>query len=81
LAENNLTKTGIPGLDEVLLGGIPNGNLIVVQGPAGSGKTLLGVEFIYRGITQFHEPGIIVVFETSPGKMIRDSATFGWGSQ
>jgi circadian clock protein KaiC len=78
LAEKTLIKTGIAGLDEVLLGGIPHGNLIVVQGTSGSGKTLLGMEFIYQGIIQFNEPGIIVVFETSPGKIIRDAAALGW---
>jgi circadian clock protein KaiC len=78
LTENNRTKTGISGLDEVFLGGIPHSNLIVVLGPAGSGKTLLGMEFIYQGVTRFNEPGIIVVFETSPGKMIRDAAALGW---
>jgi circadian clock protein KaiC len=78
LPENNQIKTGIAGLDEVFLGGIPQGNLIVVKGRQGSGKTLLGTEFIYQGITQFGEPGIIVVFETSPDKMIRDAASLGW---
>ena len=78
LVGNNRIRTGIPGLDDVLLGGIPQGNLIVVQGRSGSGKTLLGAEFVYQGITQFGEPGIIVVFETSPDKMIRDAASLGW---
>ena len=49
LTENNLIKTGISGLDDIFLGGIPYGNCIVVEGPAGSGKTLLGIEFIYQG--------------------------------
>lgn len=78
MADKNLVKTGISGLDEVLLGGIPYGNLIAVAGQPGSGKTLLGIQFIYQGIVQFNEPGIIVVFETSPAKMIRDAAAFGW---
>ena len=52
--------------------------MILVEGTTGSGKTTLGVEFIYRGITQFNEPGIIVVFEVSPDKLIRDASTFGW---
>jgi RecA-superfamily ATPases implicated in signal transduction len=60
------------------LGGILKGNLILVEGAAGTGKTLLGVEFIYRGITEHDEPGIIVVFETSPKKLIRDAMGFGW---
>src|SRR5476649_1501284 len=76
--KNGLVRTGIVGLDAILMGGIPRTNVILVQGTAGSGKTLLGIEFIYRGITQFNEPGMIVVFETSPDKLIRDAATFGW---
>src|SRR5712664_542341 len=78
MSENGLIQTGIEGLDAILLGGIPRTNVILVQGPAGSGKTLMGLEFIYRGITQFNEPGIIVVFETSPDKIMRDAAGFGW---
>jgi circadian clock protein KaiC len=78
LSESSLVKTGIMGLDAVLLGGIPRSNMIVVQGVTGTGKTLTGVEFIYRGIVQYNEPGMIVVFETSPDKLIRDAADFGW---
>ncbi|MDQ6666161.1 MAG: AAA family ATPase [Acidobacteriota bacterium] len=78
MAENSLMKTGIEGLDAIFLGGIPRTNAILVQGAAGTGKTLLGTEFIYRGITEFNEPGIIVVFEVSPDKLVRDAAQFGW---
>jgi circadian clock protein KaiC len=74
----DITRTGIEGLDEVLLGGIPHTNSILVQGAAGTGKTLMGMEFIYKGIIQCNQPGIIVVFETSPAKLIRDAAQFGW---
>src|ERR1700692_3488601 len=75
---DELVRTGISGLDAILMGGIPRTNVILVEGTTGSGKTLLGVEFIYRGITQFNEPGIIVVFEVSPDKLIRDAARLGW---
>ena len=78
MPKGDLIKTGIKGLDSILLGGIPRTNVILVQGVTGSGKTLMGLEFIYRGITQFNEPGLIVVFETSPDKLIRDAAGFGW---
>ena len=78
MAEDGLIRTGIEGFDAILMGGIPRSNVILVEGAAGSGKTLMGMEFIYRGITQFNEPGIIVVFETSPDKLIRDAAGFGW---
>ncbi len=75
---DSLIRTGVAGLDGILLGGIPRTNVILVEGTTGSGKTLLGVEFIYRGITQFNEPGMIVVFEVSPDKLVRDAATLGW---
>jgi circadian clock protein KaiC len=78
MSEPGLVKTGIAGLDSILLGGIPRTNVIVVEGAAGSGKTLMGLEFIYRGIALYNEPGIIVVFETNPDKLIRDAAEFGW---
>lgn len=78
MTEDTLVRTGIAGLDAILMGGIPRTNVILVEGGVGSGKTLFGVEFIYNGITQFDEPGMIVVFETSPDKLIRDAATMGW---
>ena len=76
--EESLIKTGVKGLDSILLGGIPRSNVILLQGVTGSGKTLMGLEFIYRGIVHYNEPGLIVVFETNPDKLIRDAAEFGW---
>src|SRR5215469_13471342 len=74
----DLVKTGIAGLDDILPGGIPRGNVILVEGPIGAGKTTLGVEFVYRGASQFEEPGMIVLFEVSPHKLFRDALGFGW---
>ena len=51
--------------------------MILVEGVTGTGKTLFGTEFIYRGATNY-EPGIIVVFKTAAEKLIRDAAGFGW---
>lgn len=78
MAEQDLVKTGIRGLDELFFGGILLGNIILVEGAAGTGKTTLGMEFIYRGITEFNEPGIIVSFEITPDKLIHNAATLGW---
>ena len=64
MAESDLIKTGIAGLDEIFLGGIRKGNVILVEGAPGTGKSILGTTFIYRGIIESNEPGIIVVFET-----------------
>src|SRR3954471_12337099 len=79
MARNDrIIQTGISGLDRIFLGGIPRGNLILVEGGPGAGKTLMGTEFIYRGATRFNEPGIIVVFETSPEKLMRQALSLGW---
>ena len=76
--ERDLVKTGIGNLDQILSGGIPRRNVILVEGAIGTGKTTLGVEFVYRGASSFDEPGIIVLFEVSPDKLVRDAAGFGW---
>jgi len=78
MAERDFVRTGIAGLDSILSGGIPRGNVILLEGSIGTGKTTFGVEFIYRGASQFDEPGIIVLFEISPQKLIRDAARLGW---
>ncbi len=78
MPELDLMKTGITGFDAILGGGFPRGNIIVVEGLAGSGKTSLGLEFVYRGAKEFDEPGLIVLFEVAPLKVIRDAAQFGW---
>src|SRR2546426_12244596 len=70
--------TGISGLDSILEGGIPRSNVTLVEGAIGTGKTTMGVEFVYRGASEFDEPGIIVVFEVSPEKVVRDAAQLGW---
>src|SRR5713101_2018543 len=71
-------KTGIKGLDAILGGGIPRGNVIVVTGGPGTGKTVLGIEFIYRGARQLDEPGLIVTFEMSTERLVEDAASLGW---
>ena len=76
--QRDLVRTGVSGLDSILSGGIPRRNIILVEGAIGTGKTTLGVEFVYRGASSFDEPGIIVLFEVSPDKLVRDAAGFGW---
>src|SRR2546421_6065008 len=75
---DNFARTGISGLDSILEGGIPRSNVTLVEGAIGTGKTTMGVEFVYRGASEFDEPGLIVLFEVSPEKVVRDAAQLGW---
>jgi circadian clock protein KaiC len=70
-------RTRIEGLDEILHGGIPAGATTLVWGGAGCGKSILGVEFLYRGALA-GEPGIFVVFEESAQAVRRQALTLGW---
>jgi circadian clock protein KaiC len=72
------TPTGISGLDEVTGGGLPRGRPTLVCGPAGCGKTLLAVEFLVRGITEFDEPGVFVAFEESAKDLVANVASLGF---
>src|ERR671939_428792 len=69
--------TGIRGLDEITLGGLPKGRPTLVCGSAGCGKTLLGMEFLVRG-TQFGEPGVCVTFEERVEDLIENIASLGF---
>ncbi len=60
-------SVGIPGLDDMLGGGIPAGYSVLVAGPSGSGKTVLATEFINEGARR-GEPGVIAVFEKRPSE-------------
>ena len=70
--------TGISGLDEVTGGGLPRGRSTLVCGPAGCGKTLLGMEFLVRGITAYGEPGVFVAFEETREDLIANVASLGF---
>jgi circadian clock protein KaiC len=71
-------RTGIIGLDEVTGGGLPRGRPSLICGPAGCGKTLLAMEFLVRGITEFGEPGVFVAFEESREDLIANVASLGF---
>jgi circadian clock protein KaiC len=70
--------TGIRGLDEVTGGGLPRGRPTLVCGPAGSGKTLLAMEFLVRGITDFGEPGVFMAFEETREDLVANVASLGF---
>lgn len=71
-------KTGIAGLDRMLGGGFLPRTANLIEGAPGTGKTTLGMQYIYNGIVNYGEPGIILTFEEFPQQYYRDAATFGW---
>jgi circadian clock protein KaiC len=62
---------GIPGLDDMLGGGLPAGYSMLVVGPSGSGKTILATEFLAEGVRQ-GESGVIAAFEKSPSQLLNN---------
>jgi circadian clock protein KaiC len=71
-------KTGIVGLDEMLSGGLFEGSTTLVRGAPGAGKTTLGMQFLYSGITDEDERGLLISFEEFPLSLHRDALSFGW---
>ncbi|WPB74933.1 ATPase domain-containing protein [Archangium violaceum] len=71
-------KTGVSRLDELLGEGIPHGSSVIVSGVAGSGKTLLGLEFVYRGARDFGEKGIFFSFEETEERLRATARGLGW---
>ena len=55
--------TGIKGFDEITEGGLPKGRTTLISGSAGSGKTLLGIDFLINGATHYKEPGILCLLK------------------
>ena len=71
-------STGIRGLDDITAGGLPRGRSTIFCGGPGSGKTMLGIEFLVRGATEFNEPGVLLAFEESPEEIARNVASLGF---
>lgn len=71
-------RTGIAGFDDLAEGGLPKGRAAVISGTAGAGKTLFGMEFLYRGATEHGENGVFVTFEERRGDLRKDVGGFGW---
>jgi circadian clock protein KaiC len=72
------SPTGIQGLDEITLGGLPKGRPTLVCGGAGSGKTLLAASFLVNGAQLFNEPGVLMTFEENGDEITSDVASLGF---
>ena len=73
-----LVATGISGLDDVLLGGFPKENVVLVEGAPGTGKTALAMEFALRGALEHGENAVIMSFECPINRIRDDAGKFGW---
>ncbi len=81
MSQISRVKTGIPGLDKMLNGGLPKGRTILLSGPAGAGKTTLATQFIYKGVLDYGDPGIYVTFDENPKTVRQNFASYGWRIQ
>lgn len=72
------TPTGISGLDEITLGGLPTGRPTLICGGTGCGKTLFSLEFLIRGAQQYNEPGVFMAFEEKPEELAMNVASLGF---
>jgi len=70
--------TGISGLDEITLGGLPCGRPTLVCGAAGCGKTLFAMEFLLRGAEQYGETGVFMAFEETEQDLAKNVRSLGF---
>jgi circadian clock protein KaiC len=72
------TMTGISGLDEITMGGIPQGRPTLICGGPGCGKTLFSIEFLVNGATRFNETGVFIAFEEKTEELSVNVASLGF---
>jgi len=71
-------RSGIDGFDELVLGGLPRGQSILVTGGTGTGKSTFAMQFVYKGAKVYDEPGIYVTMEEKIPGIIRNASSYGW---
>ncbi len=78
MTDTNRVQLGVPGLDKMLDGGLLENSITLLQGAPGTGKTTLGMQFLYEGATKNDEAGLLVTFEQFPHTLYRDALAHGW---
>ena len=71
-------ETGITGFDQIAKGGLPKNRTTLVSGTSGSGKTVLALQFLEIGVTQYNQNGVFITFEETPQDLINNVRSFGW---
>jgi circadian clock protein KaiC len=79
MSESELSRvsTGVVGLDEMLGGGVPAGHVVLVTGLPGTGKTCLGLQFLFAGASK-GEPGVYLSLEEEESALLASARQFGW---
>ena len=72
------TLTGVFGLDPLIEGGFPKRRTMLVAGATGTGKSIFSMQYLYRGLTEYEEPGVYVTFDEPPENLRSDMLRFGW---
>ena len=75
---SNRVPTGIVSLDRIIEGGLCRGDTIIVAGQPGTGKTTLGLQFLYHGATKCGENGVYASVIESSERLKRNGSRFGW---
>jgi len=71
-------KTGIPGLDDLINGGLIPKSLSLLTGTTGTGKTILSSQFVFTGLKEFDQPAVYVSFEEPIESIKENCLEFGW---
>lgn len=72
----NRIKSGVDGFDNLISGGIPEKNIVLLSGTCGAGKTIFGLQFLMSAADK--EPGIFISFEDEIPQLRMTAKYFGW---
>lgn len=75
--EKKRVSTGIPGLDPLIEGGLPEGKSFLITGEAGTGKTIFCMQFILKGLVE-GEKAVYVAVDEKPSDILEEAASLGW---
>jgi circadian clock protein KaiC len=76
--DTSRVRTGITGFDELIGGGFERESIVLTVGASGTGKTILSMQFLYKGIVEFDEPGVFISFEEERSSLFKHALQFGW---
>jgi len=71
-------KTGVEGLDEILMGGIPKHHQTLITGTSGTGKTTFCTQFVYNGVKKYNDSAVYLSFEEPADSIAENAKSLGW---